>query len=835
MKNFIKNKRRRYGIAVKILFLLGFAFFASLVFAGVITIATLRNIPTADELFSRRVVESTKIYDRTGGVLLYEIHGEEKRTVIPFNEMPAAVKNAAVAIEDANFYNHPGVDARGIMRALVTDIVFRNIRQGGSTITQQLVKNSLLGRERTIKRKIKEAVLAVALETKLPKEEILNLYLNQIPYGSNSYGIEAAAQTFFGKHAKDLTLPESALLAALPAAPSYYSPYGQHKDELLGRKNKVIDRMLNLGYVDAEEAERAKNESFKFLPAAKNIRAPHFVMFVRDYLLERYGEDEVSQGGLIVTTTLDWKLQEEAEKIVAQGAERNERLIKARNMALAAINPKNGEVLAMVGSRDYFDIENDGNFNVATALRQPGSSFKPFVYATAFKKGYTPDTVLFDVPTEFNPQCTPEGEARPETGARREDCYHPQNYDEKFRGPVTLRQAIAQSLNVPSVKVLYLAGIEDSIRTAEDLGISSLKARERFGLSLVLGGAEVSLYEMTSAFGVFANEGILNPPTAILKVSASDGRILEEKKENPRPVLDPEIARTINDVLSDNDARTPVFQPQSSLYFKDRKVAAKTGTTQKYRDAWTIGYTPALAVGVWAGNNDNSPMRQKGSGVMAAAPSWHAFMEFSLAQFENEEFPIPEKLEAEKPILKGLWQGDTVVTVDTISKKRATDLTPPETKQDVAYGQPHDPLYWIDRDNPTGPPPENARSDPQYKNWEAAFLAWLGSSGFTPKNIAAAPTDFDDIHTAGKKPRINVQQKTEADGTLVIKVSVEAYYGLKEASLLYDGRIIMSKTRPSSLVEFSLSKDDLSDIFGSMEIRVYDDMGNIGSDTIIVH
>ncbi|MBI2055495.1 MAG: transglycosylase domain-containing protein, partial [Candidatus Sungbacteria bacterium] len=460
-----KKRKRRSGIT----FFLTLVFVAGLSAGGIWLIYTVKNLPSPEYLFSRKIVESTKIFDSSGSVLLYEIHGEEKRTVIPAEEMPNAVKNAAVAIEDANFYRHRGVDLRGILRALVKDLVSRDLRQGGSTITQQLIKNSLLTRERTVARKVREALLAIALESRLDKEKILELYLNQIPYGQNAYGIEAAAQTFFGRHARDLSIAEAALLAALPRAPSYYSPYGQHKDELLKRKDLIIEREYGLGYISATEAEKAKKEALKFLPAAKNIRAPHFVMYVRDYLVSRYGEDEIDK----------------------ESAEKNERLVKARNMALVGVNPKNGDILAMVGSRDYFDIERDGNFNVATALRQPGSAFKPFVYATAFGKGFIPDTVLFDIFTEFNPNCTPEGLPRPGTNLNPKDCYHPQDYDERFRGPVTLRQALGSSLNVPSVKLLYLAGIEDSIRTAEAMGISSLGARERFGLSLVLGGAEV--------------------------------------------------------------------------------------------------------------------------------------------------------------------------------------------------------------------------------------------------------------------------------------------------------------------------------------------------------
>ncbi|MBI4132521.1 MAG: transglycosylase domain-containing protein [Candidatus Sungbacteria bacterium] len=818
---------------------------------GVSAALILKDLPAPTDLFSRRVIQSTKIYDRSGAVLLYEIHGEEKRTVIPFSEIPAVAKNATIAVEDANFYRHGGIDLKGILRAFITDVLSGNLRQGGSTITQQLVKNALLGREQTLQRKIKEAILAIVLETRLDKDKILDLYLNQIPYGSNAYGIEAAAETFFGKHARDLSAAEAALLASLPRAPSYYSPYGQHKDELLARRNRTLARMEELGFLSAAETGAAKAETPRFLPATKNIRAPHFVMFVRDYLVARYGEEEVEQGGLSVTTTLDWKLQEAAEKTVVEYASRNESLIKAANMALTAIDPRTGEILAMVGSAGWLSdkladpipegcqpgltCRLDPYVNAALRPRQPGSAFKPFVYATAFKKGFAPETVLFDVPTEFNPRCGPDFLPRPGTTlGPEEDCYHPQNYDETFRGPVTLRQALAQSLNVPSVKLLYLAGVEDSIRTAEDLGITSLGARERFGLSLVLGGAEVQLLEMTSAFSALANDGVLNPPAAVLKVETASGRVLEEKRAAPRPVLDPHISRTVNNILSDNESRIPAFQPRSALYFPDAEVAVKTGTTQDYRDAWTVGYTPGIAVGVWTGNNDNSPMQQKGSGVMAAAPSWHAFLEFALQEFPPEPFPPPEPVETTKSILRGLWQGEAVVAVDAISGKRATDLTPPETRRDIAFGEPRDPLYWIDRSDPAGPPLQHPEEDPQYQNWDAAFRAWLERSGFAPRALSTVPEDYDDVHTAEKQPRLSVKKVPAPPGTVVIRVEAVAPFGLKEASLLIQDRVIASRTRPISPFEFAIPEEQITEGVDALEVRAYDTVGNIGSALVVV-
>ncbi len=819
-------KRRRWPILAGVI-----GFFSLLGMVGVL--AVWWQTPDPDALFSRRIIQSTKIYDRTGEILLFDIHGEERRTLISGDKIPANVKNATVAVEDANFWRHRGIDFRGIGRALIVDLLAGDLRQGGSTITQQLVKNALVGRARTFQRKIREAITAVVLESRLPKEKILELYLNQIPYGQNAYGIEAAAETYFGKRAKDLSLAEAALLAALPRAPTYYLPYGQHKDELVARSRWILKRMAELGYVTEAEVRAAETEPWRFLPAAKNIRAPHFVMYVREYLVERYGEEEVETGGLKVITTLDWRLQEEAEQLVREGATRNEKLIKAKNMALAAMDPQTGEVLAMVGSRDYFDVAGEGNFNVTTARRQPGSAFKPFVYATAFTKGYQPETVLFDLGTEFNPRCTPEGVPRPGTNEEPQNCYHPQNYDETFRGPVTLRQALAQSLNVPSVKLLYLAGIEDSIRTAEALGISTLKDRSRFGLSLVLGGAEVKLLEMVSAFAVFAADGVREPLTAILRAEAADGRVLEEKKDAPALMLDPEIARLISDLLSDNEARIGTFARGSALEFRDRAVAAKTGTTQDFRDAWTIGYTPSLAVGVWAGNNDNSPMQQKGSGVMAAAPTWRAFMDFALENTPPEDFLPPSPRHVEKPILKGLWQGERVVAIDRISGKLATVYTPPETTVEVAYGTPRDPLYWIERENPTGPPPQDPARDPQYQNWAQAFSAWLETSGMPIRNSEGIPNEFDSIHVPENFPRVSGVKKTESPDSYQLELEVNATYPLREVSVWEGERILRSAGAPSSpRTFFVIRRDELSPETDALLVKAYDSVGNVGEATI---
>ena len=655
-----------------------------------------RDLPSPDAIIARQVSESTKIYDRTGQTILYDIHGEEKRTIVPWENIPETIKAATLASEDSSFYNHSGLDFSGIARSFLKNLTSFGITQGGSTITQQLIKNALLGEQRQnfisiTSRKVKEAVLAIEIERKFTKDQIFWMYLNQIPYGSNTYGVEAASQTFFGKPAKDLTIAQSALLASLPKAPTYYSPYGSHLPETLGRKDNTLLRMKNLGYISPEEYEKAIKEKFEFRPSRENISAPHFVMMVREYLTKKYGEEMVQSGGLKIITSLDYSLQAMAEEVVSKQAEKNEQLYKARNAALTAIDPRTGQILAMVGSRDYFDIENEGNFNVVTAQRQPGSAFKPFAYAAAIEKGYTDSTILFDYKTEFNYNCAPDGNQEKDQYGL--ECYHPRNYDGNFRGPVTMRQALAQSLNVPSVKTLYLAGINETIDLAQRAGITTLeKNRSNFGLSLVLGGAEVKLMDIASAYGAFANDGLHQAPAFILKIEDGAGNVLEDYKPKEERAISQQTARVINNILSDNRARTAVFGPNSSLHFPDRPVAAKTGTTQENRDAWVVGYTPSLSVGVWVGNNRQQSMTAQGAGISAAGPIWHQFVARALEEQPAEEFLPPDPVEVSKIMLNGNYE-------------------------------PHSILYFVEKDNPQGEIPANPSGDPQFQNWEWAVLS----------------------------------------------------------------------------------------------------------------
>lgn len=804
--------------------------------------ALVGDLPNPQRLSERTIEESTQIYDRTGKVLLYEIHGDERRTVVPLSNIPAAVKQATLVAEDINFYTHGGLDWRGIFRAIGKNLSSGEFSQGGSTVTQQLIKNSLLGGQKTITRKLKEQILAVLLERKYSKDEIFGWYLNQIPYGSNAYGISAAARLYFGKEVGELTLPEGAAIAALIRAPSYYSPYGSHKDELLRRKDWILGRMADAGFVSREEADAATHQELAFVPMRETIRAPHFVQYVREYLDEKYGEATVLRGGLKVITTLDWTLQQEAEKAVREGAEKNKGLVKAYNAALVAIDPQTGGIISMVGSKDYQgSVEPEGcapgvsckfdpYVNIATRKRQPGSAFKPFVYATAFKKGYTPETVLFDVPTEFNPNCNPDGSPGPQISDPKQ-CYHPQNYDESFRGPVDLRHSLAQSLNIPSVKTLYLAGLDDSMKTAADMGITTLEDPQRYGLSLVLGGAEVTLLEMTSAFGVFATDGVRHPATAVLRVEDRNGVMLEEWRDTPVPALDTNIARVMNSTLSDNSARVPVFSPTSSLYFSDRQVAAKTGTTQDFRDAWTIGYTPSLAAGVWVGNNDNTPMSQKGLSVMVAGPIWHAFMAPALASGPQEYFTSPDPLPASKPIFRGSYRNGSAVRIDRISGKLATADTPPELVEERTFGGVTTILELIDKNDPLGDTPAHPQRDPQFAHWQAGIDAWLAGH---PLPATAAPEGADDFHAPGKAPRITITIPAEGTSSLpllaAVAARVEAAFPLSEVVFSLDDTLVRAATGPFISSDFTFAiPSPLSSGSHYIKITAFDAVGNRAS------
>lgn len=694
-------------------------FVIGLIASGLILlwVSTL-EMPSLSSFEDRRVLQSTKIYDRTGDVLLYDLHQDVRRTIVPYEDISRHIKNATVAIEDDTFFDHMGIRPLRTFQAVVTNLLRGDLfgGQGGSTITQQVIKNSILVPEKTVTRKVKEWILALKIEQELSKEQILTHYLNESPYGGTIYGVEEASRSFFNKPASEVTLPEAAYLAALPQAPTYYSPYGNNRDALENRKNLVLRQMLANGFITQEEYDEAQEAVVEFQPReATGIRAPHFVFYVYEQLANEYGEESLAERGFRVITTLDWELQEHAEATVKKYALQNEEAFNAENGALVATDPKTGEVLVMVGSRDYFDDEIDGNFNIATAERQPGSAFKPFVYAAAFEKGYTPDTVVFDVQTQFSTACEPSN------FTSDDGCYSPSNYDDSFRGPINLRNALAQSINVPAVKILYLAGIDESIKLARDMGISGLDDRDRYGLTLVLGGGEVQLVDMVNAYGTFANEGEKNNVTAIKRIESAHGDVLEEYEPNSERVLSRDAALHISDILSDNVARTPLYGANSQLHFGQRDVAAKTGTTNDYRDAWIVGYTPNIAAGAWAGNNDNSSMEKKISGLIIT-PMWREFMDVALEKIDEESFREPPATPSDiKPILRGAW-------FNTPNPDEVEEDEDDESPRENIPGGAHSILFYVQKDNPRGPAPSNPDNDPQFRLWEYAVQSWRGAA-----------------------------------------------------------------------------------------------------------
>jgi len=825
-KHFWKNVRS-FGAGIFVLI------------AGIIIVwLASMKIPDFQSFGDRKIENSTKIYDRTGEILLYDIHRDTKRTDITFENMGANIKNATVAIEDSEFYNHSGIRLTSIVRAVLSNILGTGRTQGGSTITQQLVKNTLLTSEKSYTRKIKEWVLAIKIDNSIPKEKILEYYLNEAPYGGTVYGIEEASKTYFNKHAQDLTLGEAAYLAAIPQSPTTLSPYGKNKDKLEARKNLVLGRMLELNFIKKSEFDTAKNEIVAFVPQATlGIRAPHFVFFIKDYLEQKYGSAMLAHGGLKVTTTLDYGLQEKGEQIVKDGALKNEKDWSGKNAGLVAIEPSSGQILSMVGSRDYFDKNIDGNYNIATANRQPGSSFKPFIYATAFNKGFTPSTVLFDLPTEFQSTCDAYGKALP--GHNQDDCYMPDNYDEKFRGPMSLRDALAQSINVPAVQLFYLAGLGDSLKTAEDMGISTLTDIGRYGLTLVIGGGEVSLLDMTSAYGVFANNGVRSPYTGILKIEDSTGKILEEYTPNTREVLPKNTALTISDILSDEKARVPTFGSHGVLYIPNRDVAAKTGTTNNNKDAWTIGYTPSIVVGVWAGNNDNTPMKKGGAAV--AGPIWNKFMNEALKTLPNEKFEKPN-LEVDptlvKPVLRGLWQGNENFFIDKISGKLATASTPKETTEEKVITNVHSILYWVNRNDLLGAPPMEPGSDWQFNHFEIPIQTWWmqNNTKYHITTPAEKPTLLDDVHIDAKKPILSILEPNSQITYLPtqkinIKVSSSGPFPLAKTDIFINDTYIGTYNAGSI---FSFTPNELEGLQVNNELKIiaYDSVYNKNEATL---
>jgi membrane peptidoglycan carboxypeptidase len=759
----------------------------------------VKDLPNPRKLSERFVVESTKIYDRNGE-LLFNFHGEQNRTRVEFDQISDHVKKATIALEDASFYKHPGFDVKGLSRAIICrlPVCGGRVSGGGSTITQQYVRNADVGitRERSSNRKLREIILSIEIEQIYGKDEILTGYLNEIPYGANAYGIEAAAQTYFRKAAAELSLAEAATLASIPQRPTFLSPYGNNLPALFARKDYTLDRMARVGFITQEEADAAKAEapnleSPSFAPRS-NITAPHFVFYVREKLIDFLDDDpataelKLDQAGFNVYTSLDLETQRLAESILAEMGPSAVDRYQASNAAITAVDPKTGEIIAMAGSIDY-NNSRSGNTNFAAANLQPGSAFKPLVYVTAFGKKYkySPASITFDLPTDFG------------------GGYRPNNYNGQFSGPITNRNALARSLNVPAVKNLYLVGIPDALKTAESLGITTLTEPQRYGLSLVLGSGEVKPVELAAAYGTFGNEGKRYPLRPILRIERAGSIIKDFTKEEATQAVEPEVAFQMSHIMADNGARAPVFGTRNHLTLgPDRPVAAKSGTTQNNRDAWTVGYTPQISVAVWVGNNEpNKTMIRGADGSIVAGPMWNRFMREYLKGKPVEQFKRPDTIRE--------------FTVDRLSGKIPTNQSPPDQRITDIFAPWQIPTDFDDvhvrvsLDRVSGKlateltPEENIvvrffcriRSEvPDNPNWEAPVQAWAASNGCTER----PPTERDDVHTEGNRPSVSITSPSSGStvtGTFTITATTGGSRPISKVDFYINSVLIGTATK----------------------------------------
>lgn len=784
------------------------------------------GLPSPDKIV-RQEGFSTKILDRNGKPL-YDIYSNKRQTPVKIDDVPTYLRQATIAIEDKNFYKHAGFDPFGMLRGF-TRVFTRGHAQGGSTLTQQLVKNVLLTSDRSIVRKIKEFVLAVQIERRYTKDEILQMYLNEAPYGGTAWGVESGAEIYFGKNVSDLTLIESAFLAGLPQRPSYYSPYSSNPKAFVQRTKDVLRRMREDEYITKEQENQAVSqlEDIVFKEKGSDFKAPHFVNYVQKILGDRYGESVIEAGGLKVTTTLDLDLQEKAQSIVAEEISKVEKQ-HITNGAVVVIDPSTGEILSMVGSKDFNAKDYDGQVNVTTSLRQPGSAFKPFTYVTAFKEGYTPSTLLMDVPTTF-----PGGIGQPD--------YEPVNYDGKYRGPIQLRYALGNSINIPAVKMLALVGIRDVLKTANEMGITTLapdtETLKRVGLSLTLGGGEVKLVDMTSAYSGFVNKGFRVEPVAILKVEDINGKVLEENKPKlGKRVLTEEQAFLISDILADNNARRDVFGTNSLLNISGKKIMVKTGTTNDRRDNWTIGGNTNAMVGVWVGNNDNSPMLNVASGVSGASPIWRKVLLEAISNKSNSDFEVPS--------------GIVNMTVDLVSGYKSHDGFPSRTEIFIKGNEPqsdtiHAKLKVCKTDGKLATPSDISsgnyeekeffvfkEEDPtassgQANKWQEGILNWLSGQA-DPRYHP--PSDY-----CGTENPVSVEFVSPGDHTsnlpnsFTIKIRADSSSDIVRVDLEIDGVKVRSFDSPP--FEFGAN---LSDGIHTIKARARDANGKEAERTVTI-
>lgn len=900
MKNFQKRsifsrknleKGKKWGIFQKfIFFVLGLAALSTVI-VGVVVWNFMQELPDIQKIDEIVFAQSSIIYDRNG-VELYTLHGDENRKNISLDQIPSHLIDATLAIEDSDFFDHAGFSFKGIIYAVFSEVLnFGQHKRGGSTLTQQFIKNTFLTSEKTYSRKIKELILSVQLEWRFSKNEILNMYLNSIPYGANAYGAEQASLTFFGKSVSEVSLVESAILASVPNAPTRYSPYGDYVrtkinrpiDEIQaldvdnysdfldqledddisigllplkvtlengsemvisGRSSLVIKRMYDLGFISEKQESDSLAEllTYTFNSRRTEIKAPHFVMYIRKLLEEKYGKELLQAGGLKIITTLDYSLQEKSEEIVTAQGDINATKYNAKNAAAMTIRPSSGEILAMVGSRDYWNDEIDGKVNIMLQRRLPGSSFKPFAYAAAFLKGYSPGSVVYDVETDFG------------------DGYTPQNFDGAFRGPISLRRALGGSLNVPAVKSGILGGLQTTYDISKGMGISYLKEADWYGAALPLGVSEVRPYDMAQAYSVFAMNGQKVPLVSILKIVDRNGNVLEEFSEpESHEVLHPQTAYLITDILSDASARGPGWN--AYLQLPNRKNAVKTGTSNKKKDdviqpfdAWTIGYTAQYLTVVWAGNNDGSVMNSRGSGYGAAAPIWRKIMIAVHEDVVAEPFVKPagmktalvSKLSGKLPgpdtpkdiVIQEIFSSLNIprtydnslefFEVDRLSGDLPNEYTPDEAKKKVALVQ------WVSTK------PGRADWQDPVNEWGEehgeAFLAKLGVEGIVMKK----PEKISVIHTeesAKNPPSITITSPVShgiVGRDFGVWVDINAKNGVAFVEFFVDGKKVETMTAPP--YKASIHLDTSIKIGESVEVmvKIYDTLYSASSSSIEV-
>ena len=789
-----------------------------------------KDLPSPSKINARIGSQNTIFYDRTGQHIIYEVHGDQNRRVIDFSDMPSNIKNATIAIEDKNFYHEGAFSFFSILRAAIVDITNHGAYQGGSTITQQYVKNALLDpTDHTFTRKIKELVLSLEIESLYKKDDILKLYLNEIPYGSEAYGIEEACRTYFpadvqnNKCADYLTLSQSAMLAAMANAPTYYSPYGPNASDLAARQNLVLDDMVKQKLVDQKTADAAKVNSTDLATVTNLAPTPHietatgpypqFAQYAESYLANIYGTNTVENGGLKVITTLDETKMAEAQAAINKNMP-SVRALGGSNVALVSADPKTGQILAMIGSYNIND-PNYGAFNVALANRQPGSSFKPFVYATAIANttSWGPGSTLYDVQTNFG------------------GGYIPRNFSGTFSGVESMRDALGNSLNIPAVKMLYIAGVANSIKTAHNLGITTLnEPASYYGLTLVLGSGEVKLNDMVNAYESFANGGEHFSPTPILKVTDPNNHVLIDNTKPPKPkqVLDPQVAYLIANMLSDNQAREMAFGVNNPLHINGRTVAAKTGTTSSYVDAWTMGFSPDLVTGVWAGNNNNTPMSAEAADI--AGPVWHDAMVSELGSYpatdtftepsgiktvtldaDTGKLPTASTRQRRTDIFPSWYvpqtdTGGSTVQIDKVSGNLATSCTPPGAVETMSFGG--------------GMHAEIPSTDPEYALWEPPVAALAKSLGYNSAG-GSAPTASDTTHSCSDtKPTVNVS--STGTGPLQITATVTSgTFTANQLTISFDGQVISTQAINGSTT-YTFSYDPTSNGSHTIQATVTD-------------